>query len=343
MASSSEVLQKAVQAARAGRKVEARDLLLELVDLEPRNEMAWMWLSGLVDTLEDQIIACENVLSINPANEKVRSYLTELQRRYEMSLVEKNKTDALELFQQAKSHAERNERDTALQLATQVVQKHDGHAEAWLLIARYSLDLDQRILALEKASQLNPANAKVASALERARHLKANPMSAAVELERQGKYEDAIKAYEELARRTRNSQDFDHIYKQITRLEGLKRENIRHVAPSSSIARLTFTWPLLYFSLALVQMGLNPFKHPTAYSCLGLPMVIVGSFLLSLAEVRSNHIVWQRFFGEQGDGSPFARLAAATIGWFLVLIPHLLIVLDSLHRLQNFSIPPMPF
>jgi hypothetical protein len=123
----------------------------------------------------------------------------------------------------------------------------------------------------------------------------------------------------------------------------MQEEKIRYVAPASSIARLTFAWPLLYVSLALVQMGLNPFAHPAFYLLLGLPWVIIGSFLLSLAEVRSNHILWKKLFDEHGNGSQFARLVTATVGWFLVIIPHVLIVFDSLNRLQNFKIPPMPF
>jgi hypothetical protein len=95
-------------------------------------------------------------------------------------------------------------------------------------------------------------------------------------------------------------------------------------------------------SLVLIQVGLNPFRHFALYLWLGLPLVVLGSFLLSLAEVRSNHVVWQTVFDEHGDGSNFARLITAATGWFLVLIPHVLLVLDSLNRLQNFKIPPMP-
>lgn len=343
MASSTQVLQTAIQAARAGRRAEARDLLIGLVEVDPRNEMAWMWLAGLVDSLEDQIVACENVLTLNPANEKVRTHLVELRRRQEASLAQQNTADAAKLFNQAKVHAEQKDRDTALQLARQVVAKREDHEEAWLLIARLTPDIDQRIAALEKASKLNSSNPQIAMALERARYLRSNPLSAATRLEQAGKYEEAVQAYEELARKAKTSEEFDHIYKQITRLEGLRKENIRHVAPTSSIARLTFAWPVLYFSLALVQMGLNPFRHPSFSACLGLPMVLAGSFLLSVSEIRSDHVVWHKLFAEQGEGSSFARLVAAAMGWFLVLVPHVLLLLDSLTRLRNFRIPPMPF
>jgi tetratricopeptide (TPR) repeat protein len=340
--SSVDLLQTAIQAARDGRKIEARDLLIKIVEVDPQNEMAWMWLSGLVDSLEDRIIACENVLSINPGNEKFRAYLDKLQHQQQALLKNKNREDAINLLNEAKAHAEQNDRVIAVQLAKQALEKDNNDEQAWLLIGRLSSDINQQTEAFEKAYQINPSNRETGLALEQLRHLKANPMSVAARLEELGQFEEAVKAYQELASKAGNSREFDHIYKQILRLEGLQNENIRYVAPSTSILRLTFVWPLLYLSLALVQMGLNPFAHPNFYSCLGLPLVVVGSFLLSLAEVRSNHIIWQKLFEEQGDGSQFARLVTATAGWFLILIPHILLFLDSLNRLRNFAIPPMP-
>jgi tetratricopeptide (TPR) repeat protein len=339
----SETVRQAIQAARAGRRVEARDLLLRVVESDPQNETAWMWLSGLVDSLEDRIIACENVLTINPVNENVRAYLSELQR-YQHTLLARNHVHEAEgLLHQAKGSAERNDEDSALLLARQAVEKHKEYEDAWLFIGRIAPDIDQRIVALEKASQLNPSNPESSVALQQAKYLRDNPINYATRLEQLGKFEDALKVYKELAGKARNSREFDHIYKQIIRLEGLRNENIRYVAPASSIKRLTFTWPLLYFSLALIQLGLKPFSPPAFYLWLGLPLVVLGSFLLSLAEVRSDHIVWQKLFSEHGDGSAFARLMAAAAGWFLVLLPHVLIVLDALNRLRNFQIPPRPF
>jgi tetratricopeptide (TPR) repeat protein len=317
-------------------------LLIQAVERDPQNELAWMWLAGLVDSLEDKMIACENVLTINPANEKARAYLTDLQRRQQASLSQKNLEEARDLLNQARAYADRSDIDSALRLARQALEKHDGYEDAWLLIGRIAPDLDQRIEALEKARGLNPSNAESASALQQAKYLKANPISHAARLEQMGKFEHALNVYKDLASKARTSKEFDHIYKQIIRIEGLRNENIRYIAPSASIKRLTFVWPLLYFSLALVQVGLNPLAHPAFYLWVGLLLVIVGSFLLSLAEVRSSHIIWQQLFSEHGDGSTFARFLTAAAGWFLVLIPHLLIILDSLTRLQSFRIPPMP-
>jgi tetratricopeptide (TPR) repeat protein len=339
----SKMVRQAIQSARAGRRTEARDLLLEVVESDPRNEIAWMWLSGLVDSLEDRMIACENVLTINPANQKVRAYLSELQRQHQAFLARKNVEEAVDLLNQARGFAERNDVDSALRSAWQAVEKHDGYEEAWLFIGRISPDPDQQIAAFEKAGQLNPSNPESASALQQAKYLKANPISRATQLEQLGKFEDALIVYKELAGKAKNSREFDQIYKQIIRIEGLRNENIRFVAPSSSIQRLTFVWPLLYLSLALIQVGLNPVAHPAFYLWLGLPVVILGSFLLSLAEVRSNHIVWQKLFSEHGDGSDFARLITAAAGWFLVIVPHGLMIVDSMNRLQNFKVPAMPF
>ena len=156
-----EDLQKAIQTAR-GRKAEARDLLIQIVEVDPQNEMAWVWLSGLVDSLEDRIIACENVLTINPANQKVRMYLEELQRRQKSLLEDKNREDAITLFNQAKVYVERKDSATALQLAKQALEKYDTYENAWLLIGRFSSDLDQQIEAFEKAHQINPSNKETA-------------------------------------------------------------------------------------------------------------------------------------------------------------------------------------
>lgn len=76
MASNGDALVRAgIKAYREGNKDEARNLLLEAVDIDDQNEQAWMWLSAVVDTVEDQQTCLENVLTINPNNEKAKQGL----------------------------------------------------------------------------------------------------------------------------------------------------------------------------------------------------------------------------------------------------------------------------
>ena len=282
-----ELLRQGVDAARAGRKTDARDLLIRVVEVQPRNELAWMWLTGLVDDLEDKIIACENVLAINPANDKVKAYLGRLLQQ-------------------------------KLPAPNQITREKSGDLD----VKRPAAGARQTAPKLETAQDL---------------------LSRAEQLEYEGRFREAVQAYERLAARTRDSQQFDHIYRQIVRLEHLQQEKIRFVPPAASNLRMTFTWPLLYSSLAFIQIGLNPIAHFSFLLWLGLPFVVLGSFLLSVSEVRGRHVIWQKVFLEQGGGSRFARTVLAAAGWIFVILPFVLMALNSLARLQGFQIPPEPF
>jgi hypothetical protein len=69
MPDTTELLQKGIALAKAGRREEARNILLQVVEQDERNESAWLWISGVVDTDDDKAIALENVLTLNPSNE----------------------------------------------------------------------------------------------------------------------------------------------------------------------------------------------------------------------------------------------------------------------------------
>lgn len=257
---------------------------MRVVEIDPRNEMAWMWLSGLMDDLEDRIIACENVLTINPENQKVRLFLDSLKRtRYELS------GENQEVYQG--------------QLANQVKS--------------------------ENGVKRNPSTR--------------DPMRMAEYLEQDGKFNQALDVYRVEAAKAKDLHVFDHIYRQITRIEKMMAENIKFVPPRSAVVRLTFTWPLLYLSLALVQIGLKPMQHLTSYLWLAFPWVVLGSFLVAVSEVRYRHAIWRRLFRERGDGSLVARVMVTTAGWIMIFVPLALLMIDSLNRLSVFQIPPRLF
>ncbi|MCP4535837.1 MAG: tetratricopeptide repeat protein [Chloroflexi bacterium] len=70
-----ELLRHGVVAAKAGRTEDARQALLRVVEMDERNEQAWLWLSGVSESFEDRRVCLENVLAINPNNGHAQSGL----------------------------------------------------------------------------------------------------------------------------------------------------------------------------------------------------------------------------------------------------------------------------
>lgn len=78
MDETTRLLKEGIQAIKAGRREEAKTLLLRVIELDEENERAWLWLSGAVETDEDRRICLENVLQINPNNELAQKGLARL-------------------------------------------------------------------------------------------------------------------------------------------------------------------------------------------------------------------------------------------------------------------------
>lgn len=76
-----DLLKQGIAALNAGRKTEARRLLVQVVQQDEYNEMGWLWLSGAVDTDEGRCICLENVLAINPGNEAAQRGIKVLRNR----------------------------------------------------------------------------------------------------------------------------------------------------------------------------------------------------------------------------------------------------------------------
>lgn len=60
--------QRGLAAARGGQKRVAAGLLTRSVRLDPQNELAWLWLSGVLDDPQQQAFCLQSVLKLNPQN-----------------------------------------------------------------------------------------------------------------------------------------------------------------------------------------------------------------------------------------------------------------------------------
>jgi tetratricopeptide (TPR) repeat protein len=77
-----DLLQQGIAAARAGKRDEARALLIHVVEADERNEQAWMWLSGVLDDPEDIRTCLHNALDLNPSNAQARQGLAWVDAKY---------------------------------------------------------------------------------------------------------------------------------------------------------------------------------------------------------------------------------------------------------------------
>lgn len=71
MASAREIeqwLQKGITAAKGGQLEQARFQLLDVVEADQTNEVAWYWLYQVFDRVEDKRTCLENLILINPKN-----------------------------------------------------------------------------------------------------------------------------------------------------------------------------------------------------------------------------------------------------------------------------------
>jgi tetratricopeptide (TPR) repeat protein len=71
-------LRQGIAAAKSGQRERARELLTRVVAQDEENVRAWLWLSGVVESLEDREICLENVLTIDPQNPHARKGLARL-------------------------------------------------------------------------------------------------------------------------------------------------------------------------------------------------------------------------------------------------------------------------
>ncbi|WP_129673343.1 tetratricopeptide repeat protein [Candidatus Chloroploca sp. Khr17] len=77
-----DLLNQAIEAARHGQAREAEAMLLEIVEADETNELAWLWLAEVVANPEERRTCLENVLALNPANAAARHDLQRLNATY---------------------------------------------------------------------------------------------------------------------------------------------------------------------------------------------------------------------------------------------------------------------
>lgn len=73
-----DLLKAGITAVKNGNAAEGRKLLEAVLAADEQNELAWLWLSGAVESAEERQICLENVLTINPDNALAKKGLAKL-------------------------------------------------------------------------------------------------------------------------------------------------------------------------------------------------------------------------------------------------------------------------
>ena len=74
-----DLLDQAISSIKAGNKSQGRQLLIQVLEQDSKNELAWLWLSQCVSNTEQKLDCLKRVLEINPNNAQAKEEITRIQ------------------------------------------------------------------------------------------------------------------------------------------------------------------------------------------------------------------------------------------------------------------------
>ncbi len=331
---SPDLLRQAITAAKAGRPQQARAMFLRVVKTEPRNELAWLWLSEVGSGWEDRIGALEKALEINPGNTAARARLEDLRSKQQAARAQQAARSQA-LWQQARQALRARRRPEALDLLLQLVREDERQPRAWFLLSDLVPDVEDQIAALENVLALDPRRRPAQSRLNRLRRLRKNPLVLGVYYEQRGDVNRAMTAYLTADAEARSPEERDEAGQRFAELQARhSNSSIRVISPTVTLLRLSLGLPVLYTLLIFIQGGLNPLRISPILA-LGALSVLLGSFLIVMTSLKPRHPLWLMLFWEPGGGSEaLARQVLSRLGWTAALVPYVLWLLSAVERLR---------
>jgi len=183
-----EMLKKGISAAQNGDRDAARSLLARSTELDPKNEEAWMWLASVSDYPEELLAFLQNVLEINPSNERAIEWQKATQSLLAKTFVQRG----IDAHSQA-------DVDRARQFFEQALS-HDAQCEmAWFWLGSIASSVDERTQCLQRVLEIDPQNVEAQNALN---SIKKAGLQAALDSAKKqalaGKHKKALSAIDEV-------------------------------------------------------------------------------------------------------------------------------------------------
>ncbi|HRI02773.1 MAG TPA: response regulator [Pyrinomonadaceae bacterium] len=196
-------VQRAVAAHNAGSDDLAAQCLEQAIEHDANCDAAWLWKAKLAETDDQQVELLNRVLAINPDNEDAKDALAAIDRMRASaviadarSLMESGETeDAAEILNrvldmhpdnaeakdvldqiaasklksavsEAKAAAAAGKTGEAVEILNAALDKDPSNADAWMLLSHLSPNMTAKMNCLEKALELDPANAAARANLD---------------------------------------------------------------------------------------------------------------------------------------------------------------------------------
>ena len=154
----SQMLQAGIKAAQSGNRSEARPLLLQVTEVEPENETAWLWMASISEYPEELIIFLNNVLGINPNNARAVEWMQATKSLIAKTFVERGIGAMKD-----------TNKDFARQCFLQAIVNDKQNETAWESLASIADSTEEKISHLQKVLNINPHNEAAASMLQGAK------------------------------------------------------------------------------------------------------------------------------------------------------------------------------
>ena len=142
-----KMFEAGVKLAQEGRSAEARNLLLRATEAEPENESAWLWLASISEYPEELLVFLNNVLKINPNNERAVEWAKATKSLLSKTFVQRGIDASKDL-----------QKDFARQCFLQAVVHDNQNETAWLWLASISETEEEKTAYLEKVLEISPEN-----------------------------------------------------------------------------------------------------------------------------------------------------------------------------------------
>lgn len=148
-------LKDGIAAAKSGNRAEAKVLLMRVTESDPQNETAWLWLASISEYPEELLVFLQNVLNINPNNERAIDW-----SKATKSLLSKT------FVQRGVTAAHSGNKELAKQSFLQAIVYDNESEMAWLWLASVAEQAEEKLSHLNKVLNLNPNNETAISSMK---------------------------------------------------------------------------------------------------------------------------------------------------------------------------------